>query len=168
MSRKLSSQMQTLSLLQSTPKTNPFATTTSISSSYSPSPSPTAFPSLITFFPHRFSTLSENVFKKVDDVILIATDNTKKKKIVEVYLRRPGVLALITGVLLQKEVAIVCPNLGYISVSMSLFQLRLCFVCSHFSSGQKDGAEKRRNFDVNEILKPTHFSSIFDTDTDEP
>ncbi|XP_060207558.1 type I inositol polyphosphate 5-phosphatase 2-like isoform X3 [Lycium barbarum] len=59
-------------------------------------------------------------------------------------------------------------NKGSVSVSMSLFQSRLCFVCSHLSSGQKDGAEQRRNSDVNEIMKRTRFSSLFDTDTDEP
>ncbi|KAK6782975.1 hypothetical protein RDI58_020771 [Solanum bulbocastanum] len=59
-------------------------------------------------------------------------------------------------------------NKGSVSVSMSLFQSRLCFVCSHLSSGQKEGAEQRRNSDVNEIMRRTHFSSIFDTDTDEP
>lgn len=59
-------------------------------------------------------------------------------------------------------------NKGSVSVSMSIFQSRLCFVCSHLSSGQKDGAEQRRNSDVNEILRRTHFSPIFDTDTDEP
>ncbi|KAJ7944632.1 putative Type I inositol polyphosphate 5-phosphatase [Quillaja saponaria] len=55
-------------------------------------------------------------------------------------------------------------NKGSVSVSMSLFQSRLCFVCSHLTSGQKDGAEQRRNYDVNEILRRTHFSSVFDTD----
>ncbi|XP_075642134.1 type I inositol polyphosphate 5-phosphatase 2 isoform X2 [Castanea sativa] len=55
-------------------------------------------------------------------------------------------------------------NKGSVSVSMSLFQSRMCFVCSHLTSGQKDGAEQRRNSDVNEIIRRTHFSSIFDTD----
>lgn len=50
------------------------------------------------------------------------------------------------------------------SVSMSLFQTRLCFVCSHLSSGHKYGYEERRNSDVYEILRRTHFSSAFDTD----
>ncbi|OIW10873.1 hypothetical protein TanjilG_27819 [Lupinus angustifolius] len=53
-------------------------------------------------------------------------------------------------------------NKGSVSVSMSLFQSRLCFVCSHLSSGQKDG--QRRNSDVHEILRRTCFSSIFDPD----
>ncbi|KAK7263335.1 hypothetical protein RJT34_30923 [Clitoria ternatea] len=55
-------------------------------------------------------------------------------------------------------------NKGSVSVSMSLFQSRLCFVCSHLTSGQKDGAEMRRNSDVHEILRRTCFSSVFDAD----
>ncbi|KAL2548004.1 Type I inositol 1 [Forsythia ovata] len=55
-------------------------------------------------------------------------------------------------------------NKGSVSVSMSLFQTRLCFVCSHLTSGQKDGAEQRRNSDVYEILRRTHFSSVFEVD----
>ncbi|KAF3644911.1 Type I inositol 1,4,5-trisphosphate 5-phosphatase 2 [Capsicum annuum] len=59
-------------------------------------------------------------------------------------------------------------NKGSVSVSMSLFQSRLCFVCSHLTSGQKDGADQRRNSDVYEIMRRTHFSSVFDTDADQP
>ncbi|KAL6952655.1 hypothetical protein U1Q18_043381 [Sarracenia purpurea var. burkii] len=55
-------------------------------------------------------------------------------------------------------------NKGSVSVSMSLFQTRLCFVCSHLTSGQKDRDEHRRNSDVHEILRRTHFSSVFDID----
>ncbi|CAL5197875.1 unnamed protein product [Lathyrus oleraceus] len=55
-------------------------------------------------------------------------------------------------------------NKGSVSVSMSVFQSRMCFVCSHLASGQKDGAEQRRNSDVHEILQRTRFSSVFDTD----
>ncbi|KAK2372425.1 type IV inositol polyphosphate 5-phosphatase [Trifolium repens] len=55
-------------------------------------------------------------------------------------------------------------NKGSVSISMSLFQSRMCFVCSHLTSGTKDGAEQRRNSDVNEILRRTCFSSVFDTD----
>lgn len=55
-------------------------------------------------------------------------------------------------------------NKGSVSVSMSFFQSRLCFVCSHLTSGQKEGAEQRRNADVYEILKRTQFSSVFDPD----
>ncbi|KAJ8552693.1 hypothetical protein K7X08_020086 [Anisodus acutangulus] len=59
-------------------------------------------------------------------------------------------------------------NKGSVSVSMSLFQSRLCFVCSHLTSGQKDGSDQRRNADVCEIMRRTHFSSVFDTDADQP
>ncbi|XP_024170589.1 type I inositol polyphosphate 5-phosphatase 2 isoform X2 [Rosa chinensis] len=55
-------------------------------------------------------------------------------------------------------------NKGSVSVSMSLFQSRMCFVCSHLTSGQKEGAEQRRNSDVYEIIRRTCFSSVFDTD----
>ncbi|KAK4260272.1 hypothetical protein QN277_003412 [Acacia crassicarpa] len=55
-------------------------------------------------------------------------------------------------------------NKGSVSVSLSLYQSRLCFVCSHLTSGQKDGAEYRRNSDVHEILRRTRFSSVLDTD----
>ncbi|KAA8522090.1 hypothetical protein F0562_012596 [Nyssa sinensis] len=54
-------------------------------------------------------------------------------------------------------------NKGSISVSMSFFQMRMCFVCSHLTSGHKDGDEQRRNSDVYEILRRTRFSSVFDT-----
>jgi len=53
---------------------------------------------------------------------------------------------------------------GSVSISMSLFQSRLCFVCSHLTSGQKEGAEHRRNSDVHEILRRTCFSPAFDAD----
>eukprot|EP01018_Ginkgo_biloba_P033234 Gb_08631 [translate_table: standard] len=51
-------------------------------------------------------------------------------------------------------------NKGSISVRMSIFQTSLCFVCSHLTSGEKDGDELRRNADVLEILRRTHFPSI--------
>ncbi|KAG5572592.1 hypothetical protein H5410_062358 [Solanum commersonii] len=78
MSRKLSSHLRTLHLLRSTPKTNSFAAaaaTTSISSS----PSPAAFRSSVTFFPRHFSTVSENVVKKVEDVMPIATGHEREE-----------------------------------------------------------------------------------------
>ncbi|KAM7259976.1 hypothetical protein ACFE04_015717 [Oxalis oulophora] len=55
-------------------------------------------------------------------------------------------------------------NKGSVSVSMSLYQSKMCFVCSHLTSGQKDGAEQRRNADVHEIIRRTSFSSVFDVD----
>ncbi|KAJ4771941.1 Type I inositol polyphosphate 5-phosphatase 5 [Rhynchospora pubera] len=51
-------------------------------------------------------------------------------------------------------------NKGCISVSMSLHQTSLCFVCSHLASGEKEGDELRRNLDVIEILKHTQFKRI--------
>ncbi|KAK9076589.1 hypothetical protein SSX86_004923 [Deinandra increscens subsp. villosa] len=55
-------------------------------------------------------------------------------------------------------------NKGSVSISMSLYQTRLCFVCSHLTSGHKVGDEERRNSNVSEILKRTRFSSIMDPD----
>ncbi|KAL9142888.1 hypothetical protein ABFS82_14G201200 [Erythranthe guttata] len=48
-------------------------------------------------------------------------------------------------------------NKGSISISMSLHKTSFCFVCSHLSSGEKDGDELRRNADVMEILRKTRF-----------
>ncbi|KAK4793341.1 hypothetical protein SAY86_023776 [Trapa natans] len=53
-------------------------------------------------------------------------------------------------------------NKGSVSISMSLFQSSVCFVCSHLTSGNKGGAEQRRNTNVYEILRRTCFSSAFD------
>ena len=49
---------------------------------------------------------------------------------------------------------------GSISISMSLHKTSFCFVCSHLTSGQKEGDELRRNFDVMEILKKTRFPRV--------
>lgn len=49
---------------------------------------------------------------------------------------------------------------GSISVSMLLHQTSFCFVCSHLTSGQKEGDELRRNSDVMEILKKTRFPRV--------
>lgn len=51
-------------------------------------------------------------------------------------------------------------NKGSISMSMSLHQTSFCFVCSHLTSGEKEGDEIRRNYDVLEILKRTNFPQI--------
>ncbi|MED6194791.1 Type IV inositol polyphosphate 5-phosphatase 7, partial [Stylosanthes scabra] len=51
-------------------------------------------------------------------------------------------------------------NKGSISISMSLHQTSFCFICSHLSSGQKDGDELRRNLDVMEILRKTRFPHV--------
>ncbi|XP_047342620.1 type I inositol polyphosphate 5-phosphatase 8 [Impatiens glandulifera] len=50
-------------------------------------------------------------------------------------------------------------NKGSISISMTLQQTTLCFVCTHLASGEKEGDEIRRNSDVMEILKRTTFSN---------
>lgn len=51
-------------------------------------------------------------------------------------------------------------NKGSISVSMTLHQTSFCFICSHLTSGQKDGDELRRNSDVMEIIKKTRFPRV--------
>ncbi|CAN6471300.1 unnamed protein product [Victoria cruziana] len=48
-------------------------------------------------------------------------------------------------------------NKGSISISMTLRQTSFCFVCTHLTSGQKEGDEIRRNSDVIEILRKTRF-----------
>ncbi|XXG66219.1 hypothetical protein AAC387_Pa05g3745 [Persea americana] len=48
-------------------------------------------------------------------------------------------------------------NKGSISISMTLHQTTFCFVCTHLTSGEKEGDEIRRNSDVMEILKKTRF-----------
>uniref|UniRef100_A0A7N0U0K1 Inositol polyphosphate-related phosphatase domain-containing protein n=1 Tax=Kalanchoe fedtschenkoi TaxID=63787 RepID=A0A7N0U0K1_KALFE len=51
-------------------------------------------------------------------------------------------------------------NKGSISISMKLHQTSFCFVCSHLTSGQKEGDELRRNSDVLEILRKTKFPMV--------
>ncbi|KAK4365942.1 hypothetical protein RND71_013822 [Anisodus tanguticus] len=51
-------------------------------------------------------------------------------------------------------------NKGSISISMQLHQTSFCFVCTHLTSGQKEGDELRRNSDVMEILKKTRFPQV--------
>ncbi|CAJ1926124.1 unnamed protein product [Sphenostylis stenocarpa] len=58
-------------------------------------------------------------------------------------------------------------NKGSISVSMSLHETSFCFVCSHLTSGQKEGDELRRNSDVIEILKKTRFLRVHDGDSEK-
>ncbi|KAK9127139.1 hypothetical protein Syun_015936 [Stephania yunnanensis] len=48
-------------------------------------------------------------------------------------------------------------NKGSISISMTLQGTTFCFVCTHLTSGEKEGDEVRRNYDVMEILKKTRF-----------
>ncbi|KDP35587.1 hypothetical protein JCGZ_09025 [Jatropha curcas] len=52
-------------------------------------------------------------------------------------------------------------NKGSISISMTLHQTSFCFVCTHLTSGEKEGDEVRRNSDVSEILKRTRFSNPY-------
>ena len=54
-----------------------------------------------------------------------------------------------------------CVFQGSISISMLLHQTSFCFVCSHLTSGQKDGDEHRRNSDVMEILRKTRFPRVY-------
>ncbi|KAI3871122.1 hypothetical protein MKW98_015022 [Papaver atlanticum] len=49
-------------------------------------------------------------------------------------------------------------NKGSVSISMTLHQTSFCYVCTHLTSGEKEGDEVRRNSDVIEILKKTKFS----------
>ncbi|THU59398.1 hypothetical protein C4D60_Mb07t01750 [Musa balbisiana] len=51
-------------------------------------------------------------------------------------------------------------NKGSISVSLSFHQTSFCFICSHLTSGQKEGDELRRNSDVMEILRKTRFPPV--------
>ncbi|KAM0040581.1 putative inositol-polyphosphate 5-phosphatase [Helianthus debilis subsp. tardiflorus] len=51
-------------------------------------------------------------------------------------------------------------NKGSVSVSMLLHQTSFCFVCSHLTSGQKEGDELRRNSDFMEIVKKTRFPRV--------
>ncbi|XP_019413066.1 PREDICTED: type IV inositol polyphosphate 5-phosphatase 3-like isoform X2 [Lupinus angustifolius] len=51
-------------------------------------------------------------------------------------------------------------NKGSISVSMSIYQTLFCFICTHLTSGEKEGDEHKRNSDVKEILRRTHFHSV--------
>ncbi|CAA6667195.1 unnamed protein product [Spirodela intermedia] len=51
-------------------------------------------------------------------------------------------------------------NKGSISISMSLHRTSFCFVCTHLTSGQKEGDELRRNSDVMEILRKTRFPRV--------
>ncbi|PWA46135.1 type IV inositol polyphosphate 5-phosphatase 7 [Artemisia annua] len=51
-------------------------------------------------------------------------------------------------------------NKGSVSVSMLLHQTSFCFVCTHLTSGQKEGDELRRNSDFMEIVKKTRFPRV--------
>ncbi|XP_043718046.1 type IV inositol polyphosphate 5-phosphatase 3 isoform X2 [Telopea speciosissima] len=51
-------------------------------------------------------------------------------------------------------------NKGSVSVSMSIYQTHFCFICTHLTSGEKDGDEHKRNADVQEIHRRTHFNPV--------
>ncbi|KAA8546608.1 hypothetical protein F0562_002653 [Nyssa sinensis] len=51
-------------------------------------------------------------------------------------------------------------NKGSISVSMSIYQTLFCFICTHLTSGEKDGDSLKRNANVHEIHRRTHFHSV--------
>ncbi|XP_011074107.1 type IV inositol polyphosphate 5-phosphatase 3 [Sesamum indicum] len=51
-------------------------------------------------------------------------------------------------------------NKGSISVSMSIHQTLFCFICTHLTSGEKDGDAIKRNADVHEIHRRTRFNSL--------
>ncbi|KAG0585989.1 hypothetical protein KC19_2G054600 [Ceratodon purpureus] len=51
-------------------------------------------------------------------------------------------------------------NKGSVSVSMCLHHTSFCFVCSHLTSGHKDGDQLRRNADFMEILRRSKFPRL--------
>ncbi|KAK2410201.1 type IV inositol polyphosphate 5-phosphatase [Trifolium repens] len=53
---------------------------------------------------------------------------------------------------------------GLLQLACLFFSHVCALFRSHLASGQKDGAEQRRNSDVHEILQRTRFSSAFDID----
>ncbi|XP_019174555.1 PREDICTED: type IV inositol polyphosphate 5-phosphatase 3-like isoform X2 [Ipomoea nil] len=54
-------------------------------------------------------------------------------------------------------------NKGSISVSMSIYQTFFCFICTHLTSGDKDADAVKRNADVLEIHRRTHFNTYSST-----
>ncbi|KAK8950587.1 Type I inositol 1,4,5-trisphosphate 5-phosphatase CVP2 [Platanthera guangdongensis] len=59
-------------------------------------------------------------------------------------------------------------NKGSISVSVTVRGTSCCFVCTHLTSGEKEGDAARRNKDVMEILKKTKFSNTQSFFCDSP
>ncbi|XP_075082504.1 type IV inositol polyphosphate 5-phosphatase 3-like isoform X2 [Nicotiana tabacum] len=51
-------------------------------------------------------------------------------------------------------------NKGSVSVSMSIYQTFFCFICSHLTSGEKEADAVKRNTDVHEIHRRTHFNAF--------
>lgn len=56
---------------------------------------------------------------------------------------------------------------GSVAVSMSVHQTTFCFVCTHLTSGEKEGDEFRRNADAQEILKKTRFPRVSGVDDEK-
>ncbi|CAH1421690.1 unnamed protein product [Lactuca virosa] len=48
-------------------------------------------------------------------------------------------------------------NKGCVAISFTLHKTSFCFICTHLAAGEKDGDEVKRNLDVTEILKNSHF-----------
>ncbi|KAF2948782.1 hypothetical protein DAI22_01g059800 [Oryza sativa Japonica Group] len=51
-------------------------------------------------------------------------------------------------------------NKGAVSVSMSVYQTMFCFVCTHLAAGEKPADLHKRNADVQEIHRRTHFAGV--------
>ncbi|GMH17045.1 hypothetical protein Nepgr_018886 [Nepenthes gracilis] len=51
-------------------------------------------------------------------------------------------------------------NKGSVSVSMSIYETHFCFVCTHLTSGEKEGDGLKRNADVHEIHRRTQFHPL--------
>lgn len=54
-------------------------------------------------------------------------------------------------------------NKGSVSISMSIQESTFCFVCTHLSSGEKEGDELKRNSDIIQILRRTKFPPMSKT-----
>ena len=48
---------------------------------------------------------------------------------------------------------------GSVSVSMSIHETHVCFVCCHLAAGEKNGDELKRNRNVEEIHRRTVFGN---------
>ena len=48
---------------------------------------------------------------------------------------------------------------GSVSVSMSIHETHVCFVCCHLAAGEKNGDELKRNGNVEEIHRRTVFGN---------
>ncbi|KAJ6851782.1 type I inositol polyphosphate 5-phosphatase 8-like [Iris pallida] len=74
---------------------------------------------------------------------------------------RTGLMSQVTGLKVScvgRGIMGYMGNKGSVSISMRLRETTtLCFVCTHLTSGEKDGDELRRNSDVVEILRRTRF-----------